>query len=76
MSVSSIISSDTIYSILIEDASPTVTYIGEAAIGSDTSAPVWRIKRIQTTGSLLAIDWADKNSRFDNVWDNRDVLSY
>ncbi len=61
-----------------EEASSTVTYIGEASFRSSTSSPVWRIKRI-TYGSApasITIEWADGDDEFDNVWDNRASLSY
>lgn len=51
-----------------------LTYIGNAPIGSATSAAVWQIKRLETPG--LTKLWADGNDNFDNVWDNRASLSY
>lgn len=52
----------------------SLTYIGNAAIGSATSVAVWQIKRLATPG--LTKLWADGNDNFDNVWDNRESLSY
>ena len=53
----------------------TLTYIGNAAIGSATSAAVWQIKRLDETSGLIKL-WADGNANFDNIWDNRASLSY
>lgn len=67
------------YSQRVDKASDTVTYIGWAAPGTATSAASWRVKRI-TESSLGSGDYemvfADGDSDFDNVWDNRASLSY
>ena len=60
----------------LDSAGSGITYIGEAAVGSATSASAWRIKRMTETGSDLVIEWADGNAGFDNVWDDRGSLSY
>lgn len=62
------------YALRLDEAAP-YTYVGEAAPGSLPSAAVWRIKRIDETSGLV-ITWADGNSNFDNLWDNRTTLSY
>lgn len=76
MSVSGVTSVDTIYSVRVDDVSSTVTYVGEASLGASESAPLWRIKKLETVGSVFKITWADGNQSFDNVWDNRTVLTY
>ncbi len=61
----------------LDEAAGSITYVGEASIGSATSAAVWRIKRLDESGDPeLIILWADGNSNFDNVWDSRASLSY
>lgn len=59
----------------VDEASATITYVGEAAPGSATAAAVWRIKRIDTT-SGVSIKWAGGTAEYDKVWDNRASLSY
>jgi len=76
MSVSSVVSLDTTYAIRVDDASSTVTYVGEAAIKSPEDAAVWRIKKLETLSTVLSITWADGNQMFDNVWNNRASLAY
>jgi len=64
---------------LILDGTTTanVKYVGEAAIGSATSAACWRIKKLdKTTSNVLIIKWAGTTSTFSQVWDNRGTLSY
>ena len=47
-------------------------YIGTAPSGSLDSSPVWQILRLTLSGSdVIAIDWADGNQSYDNVWDDR-----
>jgi hypothetical protein len=60
----------------VDEASSTVTYIGEAAIGMSESSPFWKVKKLEQSGSVLKITWADGNEDFDNVWANRASLSY
>jgi len=58
------------------DDTGSSTYIGEAFPGTPTSSALWRIKRVVETGPDSEITWADGNSDFDNIWDNRLSLSY
>jgi hypothetical protein len=51
-----------------------IDYVGEASIGTATSASSWRIKRIDNTTGVI-IQWAGTGV-FDQVWDNRASLSY
>ena len=51
----------------------------EAEPGTATSAALWRIRRLDidnTSKGDVATTWADGNSDFDNVWDDRAILSY
>jgi hypothetical protein len=67
---------EVLYTTRLDDTStPNITYVGEAAIGSATGNAVWRIKRIDETTGVIIL-WADGNSNFDNIWDNRVGLSY
>lgn len=59
----------------VDDSATPVSYIGEAPVGSATSAAVWRIKKVDETSGTI-VTWADGNSQFDNIWDNRASLTY
>lgn len=59
----------------IEDLG-TTAYFGYAPIGSSGASAVWRIKRLSTSGGVDTVTWADGNTNYDNVWDNRAILSY
>jgi len=56
------------------DTVGTIDYVGEATIGTATSAALWRIKRLDnTTGTV--IQWAGTGV-FNQIWDNRTSLTY
>jgi hypothetical protein len=54
---------------------PTLEYIGEALAGSVEGSAVWGIRRIDTATGTIVL-WADGNTNFDNIWTNRESLSY
>jgi len=60
----------------VDTVSPTLTYVGEAAIDVTESVAFWRIKRLNTVGTVLKIEWADGNEDYDNVWADRASLTY
>lgn len=76
MSVSVVQSTTTQLTVLVDDNTATITYVGEAPSGSSESSSVWRIKRLETVGTVLKITWADGNQFFDNNWSVRTGLSY
>lgn len=51
-----------------------IDYIGEAAIGTATSAASWRIKKIDSSSGTV-ITYAGTGV-FDQIWDNRASLTY
>ena len=60
----------------IDEASGNLTYIGFAKLGSATSSAVWQIFRVQKTGSTTLIQYADGDTRYNNIWDDRASLTY
>jgi hypothetical protein len=59
----------------LDDTTTTdMIYIGEATPGTATSSATWRIKRLDVATGLI-IQWAGSGN-FNQVWDNRAVLSY
>lgn len=60
----------------MDEASDTVTYIGKAAVGSDTDESVWQIQRISIAGTITSIEWASSTAAFDKVWDDRAGYTY
>jgi len=52
-------------------------YVGWAQPGSATSASVWKIMKLVYSGAnLVQRLWADGNTKFDNIYDDRATLSY
>lgn len=60
----------------VDESDSTYSYVGEANFNSLESNPVWRIKRIENGATSTKIRWADGNTDFDNIWDNRASLTY
>ena len=52
----------------------SIDYVGEASIGTATSAASWRIKKVDNSSGIV-LQWAGSGV-FDQVWDNRASLSY
>lgn len=63
-------------SVRVDEVSKNLIYIGKATIGSLTSSAVWQIQRVTVTGTVTSTLWADGNASFDNIWDNRAILTY
>ena len=56
------------------DEGATYTYIGEALPGVVNADAAWRVKRMTNADNTIV--WADGDSSFDNVWDDRASLIY
>jgi hypothetical protein len=65
----------TLYGVRLDEATATITYVGQAAPGTATSAAAWSIKRLDSTSGLVVL-WADGDANFNNIWDDRASLSY
>lgn len=63
------------YATIVDEASATITYVGKALPGTVTASALWQVQKIDTSGDLT-ITWADGNTDFDNVWNDRATLSY
>lgn len=65
------------YTSHIDEATSAITYIGKSPMGYATSSASWQIQRVSaTSGGYTYIQFADSDDSFDNVWDNRDSLTY
>lgn len=61
---------------VVENSSnPDIVYVGEAMEGTSTSDALWRIQKIDDSSGTL-VTWADGNAAFDNVFDDRESLTY
>jgi hypothetical protein len=52
------------------------TYYGSAPAGSATSAAVWQVERQSVSGTVTTYAYADGDTNFNNIWDNRTALTY
>jgi YD repeat-containing protein len=67
------------YTQLIEyDGNGNAIYIGGALPGTAQASTGWQIKRLSYDGSgnMTAMEWADGDDNYDNVWGDRASLSY
>lgn len=53
-----------------------VTYVGKARAGEGTDGAVWQVQKVHDSSAGLIITWADGDTNFDNVWDDRAALTY
>lgn len=60
----------------IDEVSSTLTYLGFADLGSVDGDAVWKIKRLEQSGNVTTITFADGNRLHDNVWSDRASLNY
>ena len=61
---------------IIEDSGNiNISYVGKSATGSVTSTATWQVRRLDETTGLIQ-EWADGDSDFNNIWDDRESLSY
>lgn len=60
----------------IDDVSSSLSYIGEATVGSGESDPVWRILRITIEGTQTKVRYAGGVTSWNNSWDDRASLTY
>jgi hypothetical protein len=66
---------------IVDIKTTKITYMGYAALGTLTSRPEWKILRITTASAVapsgvVITEYADGNMNYDNVWDDRYILSY
>lgn len=60
----------------VDSGDSTITYVGKAVAGSTLASASWQIKQITDTSGDLSILFADGDILFNNVWNNRESLSY
>ena len=59
------------------DSNGNVEYIGKTTPGTSKATAGWQIKKFSYTGSNVTdIQYSDGDIEFDNIWNNRESLSY
>src|SRR3990167_3285847 len=61
--------------VAVDSIDSNIQYVGKAIPGTLTSVNSWRIMRVNSTSGTV-VTWADGNTLFDNIFDNRESLSY
>lgn len=59
-----------------DEASASVTYVGEARAGLLDSEVGWRIYKFETVSTITTKKWAQGTLDYDKVWDDRASYSY
>lgn len=62
--------------VLIDEVDSSTTYVGKAEPGTATTSPSWQISKISVSGTVTAVEWADGDRLFDNIWSLRTSLTY
>jgi hypothetical protein len=73
LSNDAVTTTDVALAIRLDDTADPILYIGKALVGSDESAAVWQIAKLDTSSGLTKT-WA--GTGFDQVWANRTTLTY
>ena len=73
--------SSTMYtSLYFYDANKNLEYIAEAPAGNlwNEALAIWRIKKLtyNVDNNVTAVLWADGNTKFDNICNNRGTIIY
>lgn len=64
-----------LYSVRVDKTSQSgIIYVGKASVASVDGDNVWQISKVDT--SILSVKWAEGNTNFTNIWDNRLSLTY
>jgi hypothetical protein len=72
-----VITDSQIYAKRVDFINDNLLYKGEAIVSTAPSASSWRIKQISigNDGDIVEL-WADGNTNFDNIWNDRLTLGY
>ena len=66
-----------VYAKQTDFVSDTLIYRGDATVGSATSSPLWRIRKLDIgPDGDVSETWADGDANFNNIWDDRASLTY
>ena len=65
---------------IIDEVSPTLTYVGFTKVGALVSEAKWQIQKIETIGSITTISLplinGEASANFFFVWNNRASYTY
>lgn len=60
----------------LDQADANTLYVGEALPGTTDASAAWRVRKVLTVGTVTSILYANGESSFINIWDNRAGLNY
>ena len=62
-------------SVRVDTVDANTMYIGESIPSANESAPIWRIRKLVSSGTVMGLLFADGNPNYDNIWSDRASLS-
>lgn len=62
--------------VLVDSSVSGTTYVGIGMMGSVESDAVWQIFKVSTASGITKVQFADGDENYNNVWDDRDSLTY
>lgn len=62
--------------LIIDKSGANVIYNGYAPVGTPVGSPLWAIEKVTSSKGVETHLWADGDKKFDNVWSNRETLTY
>lgn len=64
--------------VIVDETNPNSVYYGFLADAGNTNenSAIWAILRVTNEDGIKRYKWADGNKNFDNIWRDRDTLSY
>lgn len=62
--------------IIVDKSGANVVYNGYAVPGTLSSAALWAIEKVTSSKGIELHTWADGDMKFDNIWNNRESLTY
>lgn len=61
---------------MVDDTGAKLVYRGYAPVATGESQPQWAIERVRIENGVEVHAWADGDKNFDNVWADRESLTY
>lgn len=63
--------------VIVDESNPNIVYYGYVdPLLNNEANPVWAIMRVTNDVGIKRYKWADGNKNFDNIWNNRETLTY
>lgn len=64
--------------VIVDETNPNIVYYGYLPDASTTNEnnPIWAVLRVTNDDGIKRYKWADGDKNFDNIWRDREILTY